>query len=271
MRRASCLAILVALLVLSGSAAAQDENARLRIDTRRVSISLGFAGQEVFLWGQTPPATRQVVVVIESPSTGPVRLMEKGRVALFWMGVRQYAVADLPGLYLVSLSCPDGNALSDCNTPLDLAAVNRDLASVGARVGPGALVARAKVEVLKGDGGAADVDRLLEGFWELQASRGLYEVFENRIRINREGTYYFSATLPTAAPEGKYTVTAYFLGGGGVVAMEAAGMFVRKAGMVAWLSRFAERSTVLYGAVTVFVALAAGWLAGAMFKRGASH
>ncbi len=269
-RRVGIFVVLAALAATVG-ATPRNGSERLRVDVRRVRVSLGFCGQKIFIFGRVPEGTRRVVTVIEAPGRGPVRLMEKGRVGPFWLGVRQYAVSGIPGLYLVELSCPGGNVLGPCPENDPLAAANRELAAVGVMVGPEALAARARVEVLQGGGGAEAVGRLLEGLWELEESLGLWGVDPNRIRLNADGMYYFEARLPAHAPEGKYTITSWFLGLPGGPETASTELFVRRWGLVAWLSRLAARHPWTYALITVGIALGAGWLAGAVFRRRTDH
>lgn len=261
----------VVLLVVGSVAAPAEELGPVQVDVRRVRISLGFAGQQIFLFGQAPPGTERVVVVLEAPPCGPVRLMEKGRVGPFWLGVRQFRVEDVPGLYRVHLSCPGGNVLHPCPEQDSLPLVNRGLGAGGEVVGPEAIAMRAKVEVLSGQAGPEARREVLDGLWELQRRRGLYGVHPNSVRLNGAGRYYCTCRLPAAAPEGKYSATVYFLDGGRVLGAATEGLFVRRSGLVAWLSRLARHHAATYGGITVLIALAAGWLAGAIFRKETRH
>lgn len=264
--------VLVVLAVLTSlSVNAQQHTVTSGAGDRRVSVTLTFSGQELFLHGQTPPGTRSVVAVMEGPGAGGVRLMEKGRVALFWMGVRQYRLIGVPGLYLVDASCPECNGMRACPHGSEVEAANKLFAPLGFVVGKDDISARAELEGLSGALAAGEVARIVDGYWTLQADRGLYGVHQNTIRINPEGKFYHRLTLPTEAPEGRYSVTTYFLAADRLVATETSELFVRKSGLVAWLSRLAERRAFLYGILCVGIAIAAGWLAGTLFKRGGGH
>ncbi len=259
------------LFLAASTVAAQNGSDHLHVAVRRVHISAGFSGEEVFIYGRVPAGTERVVSVISSPTTATVRLMEKGRVGPFWLGVHQYAVHRVPRLYLVSLSCPQGNVLYPCPESDALAAVNPALARIGEIVGLRELEERAEVDVLRGKAGRQEVLRLLRGFWKLQASRGLYAVNTNRIRLNDDSMYYYQAVLPAEAPEGRYEISAFFLAGDGVIGTASTELFVGRSGMVAWLSRLAERRALLYGLITIGIALAAGWLAGTVFRKRTNH
>jgi len=252
-------------------AAAVDAGPLLRVDVRRVRISLGFAGQQIFIYGQVPPGTQRVVSVVEAPPAGPVRLMRKGRVGPFWLGVDQYAVEDVPGLYLVNISCPGGNVTRPCPDNDSLALVNAILEKSDIIVGPAEISRRAQIEVLRGEDTEGKRSGLLEGFWTLEASRGLYRVNGNGIYLGPEGKYFYRATVPASAPEATYSVTTYFLGGDAMIDAARVELFVCRQGMVAWLARLAERRAYLYGGITVLIALAAGLFVGTVFRRGGHH
>ncbi len=242
----------------------------VRMDARRVPISLSFSGQHVFLSARLPPGADGALAVMEGPPRGSVRLMRKGRLVLFWLGVRQYELSHLPEIYLVDLHCPVCNGMGECphSTADGLSAA---LAASGLRIGPEALAARAGVQVLGGQPVAGEARTVIQGYWELQESRGVYGVRGNAIRIGRDGLLYHVFRLPTQAPEGKYHISTYFLRDHALVAMARNDLFVRQSGLVSWLSRLAERHAVTYGAFTVLIALLAGLLAGVVFKRGAKH
>ncbi|MFH1177098.1 MAG: TIGR02186 family protein [Acidobacteriota bacterium] len=265
------LAISLALALTLPARAAQASDAITFVETRRVNVTITFSGQEVFLYGQAPPGTTRVVAVMESGSAGPVRLMEKGRVALFWMGVRQYRLTDAPGLYLVNANCTVCNHFASCTHDAESESWNPVLAPLGIIVGRGALRASATLECLSGSLRAGELDRALEGFWALQSERDLYRVRGNGLRLNGAGAFYHRFLLPSQAPDGRYTIVTYFLSDGALLGREDNELFVRKSGLVAWLSRLADRQAALYASLAIAIALAAGWLAGALFRRGGGH
>ncbi|MGE5344623.1 MAG: TIGR02186 family protein [Acidithiobacillales bacterium] len=254
---------------LAGTPAAPPAPAsEARIEVRRVEVSYTFSGRDLFLYGKAPAGTRYVAVVMEGPPAGPVRLMEKGRVAFFWLGVRQYRLTGAPGLFLVNVSCPICNGFAPCRHTGALEAVNRLLAPLGLLTGPEEVAARARLESLSSPLRPGEEERVLSGFWTLQTQRGLYGVRTNGVRLNAAGDFYHSFHLPASAPDGLYGVTTYLLGEDRLLGVETNELFLRKTGMVDWLSGLADRRPLLYGAFTVLIAVASGWIAGTLFGRG---
>jgi Putative transmembrane protein (Alph_Pro_TM) len=268
MRRAVVLPFVVSLLFASICWGAQPES---QVAVRRVLISLSFSGNRVFLFGRMPAGADDLLAVMEGPSPGPIRLMEKGRVGPFWLGVHQYSLTRAPGYYWVDLHCAACNGLLHCEHGADLDRLNRALASHGVAVGPSAVRSRARIERLSGTLAQVEAVRVLDGFWGLESRRGLYGIRENAIRVSADRAFYHVFVLPTQAPEGKYHITTYFLAGDRLVGTAENDLFVSKSGLVGWLSRLAKRSGLTYGLFTIAIAIGAGWLAGTLFRRGGGH
>ncbi|MFI5340070.1 MAG: TIGR02186 family protein [Candidatus Methylomirabilales bacterium] len=264
---------LIFLLVLAAAlpTAAQDQTPSAQVQTRRVTISLTFSGQDVFLFGRVMPGTQRILAVMEGPPAGEVRLMEQGRVGPIWMGVRQYRLTGVPALYLVNVTGPlcDGSLM--CANAVTRAAWDALPNLAEPLLGLDAIRARARVATVSGGLAAGEAERVLDGFWQLQARRDLYVMRGYAIRMNPDGVFYHRFMLPTQAPEGKYRITTYFLAGDRILGTAENELFLRKSGFVAWLSRLAERQAFSYGVFTVLIAVTAGWLAGAVFKRGGGH
>jgi hypothetical protein len=265
------LLALLLLLAAVPAVAGEDPSVSARVQTRRVTISATFTGQRVFLHGQAIPGTQAILVVMEGASVGDVRLMEKGRVGPFWLGVRQYKLSGVPGVYLVNACASPCTEPVSHDTRVERVAWNPGLPTQGIRVGLEAIAARAHLESLSGPLESGEAERVLEGYWSLQAKRGLYAVRANAVRINREGAFYHTFALPPEAPEGKYRIFSYFFARDGLLGTAENVLFVRKSGMIAWLTRLAERQAIAYGTFTLGIAVAAGWLAGTIFKRGGRH
>jgi uncharacterized protein (TIGR02186 family) len=73
--------------------------------------------------------------------------------------------------------------------------------------------------------------------------------------------------FPSNVPTGTYTADVFLVRDGSVVSAQSTPLVVGKVGFGAELFDFAHQRPALYGILAVVVALAAGWLAGAIFRR----
>jgi hypothetical protein len=267
-----------ALLAIVGlaSAAAWSEAAQLSVSATRsvatpeVTLSSSFSGRQIFLAGRLPRGADTALAAMEG-SPELVRLSKKGRLGPVWMAVRQYEISHVPDLHLVNLHCLVCNGLGECEHQEQAEALAEALGRLGIRFGRGAISDRASVRVIDGQPEEGERQEVAAGFWTLQHKRGLYGVDRNAIRITPDGLLYHSFEVPDAAPEGRYRIITHFLRGDELVAVARNDVNVRQFGFVNRVGRLAERRALAYGGATVGVALAAGFLAGAILRRGARH
>jgi hypothetical protein len=73
--------------------------------------------------------------------------------------------------------------------------------------------------------------------------------------------------LPTAAPIGAYSAEILLFQDGQPVSRRMRGLTVEKVGIERSLYVFAHSRPWLFGLVSVFIALGAGWLASVIFRR----
>ncbi len=257
-RRAGAVGLLVGLLVLAGPAAAAPETRRgsealLAVTPEEVRADLFFSGALLHVRGTVPEGHQAAVLC--TGADGRLNLRRKGRVwGLFWMNTGEVAFDGVPSLYLLTTSAPVAQL-----APAD----------VLARLGTGldALESRAAFE-----GPAADRKALFGELVRLKRGEGLYAVVEGgaRLKPGASGMLEVAADLflPARTPPGEYRVRLLsFQGGGGSVGSETS-VVLRQTGFAAFTSRMAQERGLLYGIVSVVVAIAAGMLTGVIFGRG---
>jgi hypothetical protein len=235
-------------------------SARMDTDTlvERIDVSIRYAGKEIGFFGAAPEENCTIVAKLTSVQNPPVKLMRKGKVALFWMGVKQLEVSGMPFMFKVGCSAPMSSIPADLKRELML---DYD-----------ALRSLAKVEVLRGTPSADDRDVLFDGFIRLKEKEGLYRIRENNIRLSANGRL-FSHTFhfPDRAIEGEYRVETYAIKNGRGLAHGVNTVTVGKVGLQSWLSGLATGHGLAYGIIAVVVALTVGLSIGLVFKKGGGH
>lgn len=228
----------------------------LLVDPPVVIARLFYHGQSVRVSGAVPPG-HELAIVISDGARDPIELKIKGRIwGVLWANVGEMTLDSVPSLYLA--------ATSTDLSKLGNAAVLDRLA-----VGYGALQSRSRVS----PAGAADEERrLFMEFIKLKEREKLYAIDEGGVRLQPDGAggLRFSADFffPPDVPPERFDVRLLIFAEGGGSLLDRADILVTQAGLVAWISSLAQERGLVYGLLSVMVALAAGLLTGFVFDLG---
>ncbi len=228
-------------------------HAVLAVEPDVVRVGLFFNGALLHVQG-TIPAGYQAAVVCAGKE-GRLDLKKRGRVwGLFWMNTGDVVFDHVPSVYLLCTSAP-----------------LKELAPAGVleRLGVGveALEARAAA-----GGSAAGGQTTFGELVRLKKDERLWSVVESTLSLKPGGEGRLEAAadlfLPARTPPGEYRIRLLsFRDGEGADVAETA-TAVRQEGFPAFTSRMAHERGLLYGIVSVVVAIAAGMLTGIVFGRG---
>jgi hypothetical protein len=72
--------------------------------------------------------------------------------------------------------------------------------------------------------------------------------------------------LPAALTEGAYATRIFLTRGGDVVSIYETSIDVQKVGMERWLFELSRQQPLLYGLMSLAIAIGAGWAASAVFR-----
>lgn len=234
-----------------GDPAAGDAPLAVAPDT--VHVGLFFNGALLHVQG-TVPAGHQAAVVCAGKESR-LDLKKKGRVwGLFWMNTGDVVFDHVPSVYLLCTSAP-----------LKELAPAAALTRLG--VGVEALEARAAA-----GGSAAGGQTMFGELVRLKKDEGLWSFGEDTVSLKPGGEGRLEAAadlfLPARTPPGQYRIRLLsFRDGDGADVAETATV-VRQEGFPAFTSRMAHERGLLYGIVSVVLAIAAGMLTGVVFGRG---
>lgn len=257
-RPPSARALCAAGLLLALPTAASAETLVFAPSSDRVEITSNFAGTTLTVFGSVErdaasvgrPQGRDLAVVLEGPAAS---LVTRRRERLFGVWVNRAArTYEAPRFYAVATSRP----IADMATPAVLRATRLgiDQLILPERV-PGG------VEVLAGTADFRDA------FLRLQRRAGHYVEYPGGVK--RLGAELWAATLPIPAdvPVGAYRVRVVLIGDGSPLAEESADVQVVKSGFEQQVADLAADRPILYGLVSVALALLTGWLGGVLFRR----
>ncbi len=244
----------VVLLAAAWSGAAGAEMVTDRTH-QQVLVDVRFSGQRIYFFGTLPDPAADLVVKLVPAEPLPIKLMRKGKVVLFWMGVKQFEIHNLPYLYKIHSTRPLEQILGP------------ELAHKY-RLGYASLQDDMQLKLLKGSPSPDDRQVMFNGFIKLKEKQNLYRIAANSIRVTKGRLFEHAFTFPDKAKEGTYLVETYAIKDGKVIDMSRDRVEVRKVGLTAWLYHTAQNNGVLYGVMAVVIALGAGLLVGTIFKGG---
>ncbi len=229
-------------LALPWGAAAQEVVADLgRSD---VSIHSTFAGSEILIFGaiRGGEAGTAVVVTVEGPSV-PVTVRRKGRVGPIWANVQAAEIDSAPSFYAVATSGPLRNVLSHTADLRHGITIPQAIRAVGTE----------------------DPARFTAALIRLREATRAYALREGAI-VLKEGTLFrTTVALPPDLTEGDYRVRIFLTWDRAVTARYETVLTVRKVGLERLLYGMAKEQPVLYGLLSLAIAVFAGWGASAAF------
>lgn len=240
-----CAVVVAAVLLAPAHARAQALIADL--SNHLVAITTGFTGAQILLFGAVEGPGDVVVTV-----RGPVRdetVRRKVRVGGIWVNGPEVRFQAVPEYYAVFGSKP----------PQDI--VTPELAEIH-QIGSDNLVLRA-VSTREPE----EIDEFRDALIRAKQREGLY--IHDAGRLTFLGARLFRANLvfPGNVPTGPYTIEVLLIRNGAVVSAQTTPLYISQAGISADVYEFAHRQALFYGFICIVLAVATGWVAGAVFRR----
>ncbi|MFQ5534134.1 MAG: TIGR02186 family protein [Sphingomonadales bacterium] len=250
------LLLILAVVAPAWSAAASELVTDL--SEHLIAITSSFHGTDLLLFGsvqESRDATTvtqggaDIVVVVRGPDQ-PVVVRRKARVAGIWVNRDALVFDNVPGYYSV---------LS--NRPLS-------------EIAPASVLARHRIGLpyLDLETRQSDLPDGSSGFREaIVRARTRDNLFiQDESAINFLGGTLFKTDVhfPANVPVGNYTTHVYLLRDGQMISAQTSPLFVDKSGIERRIYKLAHDKPAIYGILAVIMAIAAGWLAAAVFRRG---
>lgn len=220
----------------------------------RVSITANFDGSEILIFGavrrESPPPSEhplEVIVTIEGPDeTLPVRRKEN-RFGI-WVNTDTVVIDRAPSFYAVATTGPLNEILSDTEDLRHQVSIRRAIRSMGA------------------DFDIENPEDFTEALIRIREKNDLYQMLEGQVEVSEETLFNTSVALPSNLHEGEYTVRIMLTRGLEVVDVFESNLDVSKVGLERWIYNLAHEKPLIYGFLSLFIAIAAGWMASAVFR-----
>ncbi len=219
------------------------------LSSDQVSITTDFQGSEIFIFGaikRDAPLVNDasnldvIVEVSGPPSEVTVRRKEK-RFGI-WINTESVAIDRAPSFYTVAATNPVASILAEQERiELNLGLQNA-------------------VQ------GAQDAEAFRQAVIRIKQSEGSYSTNEAPVNLTEDTLFTTKVALPANLIEGDYTATIYLVRDKRVISASSQIIEVRKTGLERWLYTMAQEQALLYGLLSLAVALIAGWGASEVFR-----
>lgn len=246
------LRLLFALMLFASPLHAEEVVAGL--SQNQISISTNFDGSEILIFGAVKrerAIDREselgvIITVVGPPQALTVRRKEK--IALIWANRDSLEVRRAPSFYSVSTTAPLNAVLSDEEDLEHLVSVRR------------AIYAGVASE------GVQDRGLFTAALIRIRENAMLYQLNEGSVALTSDTLFNTSVALPANLVEGNYNVRILLTRDQQVISQYETVIFVNKVGLERFLYTLAHEQPVIYGLLSLFIAIAAGWGASAAFR-----
>ena len=232
----------------------QAEGVVLGLSQDEVAITASFDGSEILVFGAVkredtipdgPPL--EVIVTIAGPSE-PVMVRRKEKRFGIWVNADALEVDSAPSFYAVATSGNLKDVLSDVEDLRHEISIPRAIRSVGA---PESI---------------SDAPNFTEALIRIRQNTDQYQLLENQVVVDEQTLFRTRVSLPAALTEGAYPTRIFLTRDGAVVSSYETAIDVKKVGLERWLYTLSRENAVLYGLMSLAIAIAAGWGASAAFN-----
>lgn len=254
------LAIMLFALVLPLGASAQEieedavteESVVLGLSQNRVRITANFDGSEILIFGAVkrdapqPDNELEVIITVAGPSE-PLVVRKKERRYGIWVNTEAVDVHAAPSFYAVSTTNPLADILTENADTLYRISVPK------------------AVWTLQSEAEFAEAVR------RIRSENGLYQLNEGAIEVAQQTLFRTSVQMPANLTEGPYITRVFLIRDQKVVSWRQTVIDVRKVGLERFLFNLSRQQPLVYGLLSLAIAIAAGWGASTAFrllKRG---
>jgi len=247
--------LIVSLLLLSVDTASARLTAQANHD--HITVDFFYHGSTVSVRGISDPNTDIIIKLTSEDAHQTLR--KKGRVGGFlWMNVGELEIEHAPKVYSLHSTKNVEDILS--KDELDKYVI-------------GYPSLESHVNMNASDEG--EKTRWFNEFVKFKESSNLYATTAGKISLTEKDgiqNYYILTQWPFQAPPGRYTVTVYAVKNKKVVETATSGVLVEQVGMVRSFADMAKNNAAVYGIISIFAALSAGFGVGLVFRKsGGAH
>jgi len=244
----------VLMILAMALPAAASETIVAGLSQSRVSITADFDGSEILIYGavkreEAIPATGplHVIITVEGPSA-PTIVRKKARVAGIWINDEAVQIGRAPSFYAVATTGFLPEVLSATDDLRYQITIPRAIRTVGI------------------SSMAADAPGFVEALIRVKTNADQYRLAERTVQLTEQTLFRSDIILPANLIEGPYRVRIFITRNGAVVDQLERRINVRKEGLERFLYNLSRERPLIYGLLSLLIAVGAGYGASAAFR-----
>lgn len=244
---------LLALFLLVATPAHAEEVVA-ELSQTRVSITADFTGSDILLFGAVKredpipnDSSLEVLVTVEGPKV-PVTVRRKSKRFGIWINTDAAEIDAAPSFYAIATTSPINDVLSQTEDLRHHVTIPRAIRAVDT----GAVV--------------SELDTFLEALVRVKERADAYQLLEGSVRLTSDTLFSTQFALPSNLTEGIYRTRVFLTRDGRVIDAYETAIDVRKVGLERWIYNLAHQQPLVYGILSLVIAIAAGWSASAVFR-----
>lgn len=224
------------------------------LSQNRVSITADFDGSEILIYGavkRDSPAPKQpplhVIVTVEGPSS-PLIVRKKERRFGIWVNTEAVQIGKAPSFYAVATTGFLEDILNETENVRHQITIPRAIRAVG-------ISSQAK-----------DSPGFVEALIRIRKDEGRYRLDERTVQLTEATLFRTDVALPANLTEGLYRVRIFLTRDGVVIDSLERQINVRKEGLERFLTNLSREQPLIYGLLSLLIAVAAGYGASTAFR-----
>lgn len=248
------IALIFAFLMSPALAQQAGEQVVANMSTNRVSITANFDGSEILIFGavkrETPVpdnGSLEVIIAISGPSE-TVTVRQKSKQYGIWVNTDSFEIRDIPSFYAIATSNPLEHILDPVEDVKYAISVDHAVQTTGFEASTSKAI------------------DFTEALIRIREDSGLYFTQDGSVTIDEETLFNTSVSLPSNLTEGIYIARIFLTRDKQVVSEFKTPLYVQKVGLERWIFNLAHEKPLVYGLLSLFIAIAAGWSASAVFR-----
>ncbi|MBV2358752.1 TIGR02186 family protein [Thalassococcus sp. CAU 1522] len=239
------------LILLALALPARAEEVVLGLSKDTISISTDFDGSEILIYGAIkrettiPEQPLHVIVAVAGPSL-PVTVRRKERRFGIWINTDAAEVDAAPTFYAVATSGPWSEVISDTEDLRHRVSIPRAIRAVGTEL--------------------RDTKNFTDALIRIRARGDQYQLLQGAVELRQQTLFNTAIRLPANLTEGAYPTRIFLTRDRKVISKFETVIDVQKVGLERWLFELSRNQPLVYGLMSLAIAIAAGWGASAAFR-----